>query len=433
MIKYFNKNMNNNFIRNLKPKSLFRLIISIIPLFIILISISCEEERNSLGADLMPDGDKINYYYDTTIEFIGNVYEREPYSTTNLDLYPIGVIDDYWGGVLDAKYVGQFYPEKFTDDLDVENINIDSAYFYLSLDTIFGSEENDIDLNVYRIDIPIDEDSTYYSDFNFDNFFLMKRLISTNSKIQGDSLLSFKLDEEYYKLFTLSGDDINSSDSVFDAKFKGIGIETNSYSNEGKMFIANFKSDYSRIVLYYNDTLELNYNFEDGKKVGCFNRDYNSGKVNDYLTNEDSLNDEYMFYQRINGISSKIKINDYLKVFNPDSLYTIINAELIVPIFKDENYNNYPKPNNFYLYYHDIDSDSTLVTVEDYGADDYGGYYDNIASYRFNITQHLKNLIKGEVKDSYLNIAIKDTKAYPYRVIFKSGDEIKLKVTYTKH
>ena len=174
--------------------------------------------------------------------------------------------------------------------------------------------------------------------------------------------------------------------------------------------------------------MTLNYRFTFGSKFGNFINHINAEDV------ANNCNDSLLFYQAISGVSSKIQFNDYSNVFNPDSLYTILSANLYMPIHKDDLYDVFPRPDNLFLYY--SDEDSSLNSIADYNSNyyyRYGKYDENQESYTFNITKHFQDILNEEVTDSCLNISMRAVSPYPYRVMLRKGDNIKLKVTYTKH
>ncbi len=49
----------------------------------ILFNYSCNDEANLLGANLIPDGDKIEYFYDTTFTFTSFIETQKHYRSKN--------------------------------------------------------------------------------------------------------------------------------------------------------------------------------------------------------------------------------------------------------------------------------------------------------------------------------------------------------------
>ena len=74
------------------------------------------------------------------------------------------------------------------------------------------------------------------------------------------------------------------------------------------------------------------------------------------------------------------------------------------------------------------------MIIEDARSGFYGGTYNNSKNiYKFDISQHLTKMLNGIVTDSVLNINVLSNTSFPSRVILESSENIKLKVTYTKH
>lgn len=429
MTKYYNKAM--NYFKLFNSRNISKMFLGILPIFLLAITFSCEEDPSSLGSDIIPDSDQLAYYYDTSISFSGEVFTKKPIPTTNLTQYPIGIIDDEYFGLLTTSFAGQFYPEKLEGNLDVLSMDVSSATLYIAIDTIFGPITNSVAFNAYELKDSIRSDSTYNSEVNINELFSSENLISTSSIIMGDSILAINFTEEFTKKFTSSGDDINESTENFRKIFEGISIVPGNYSNEGKILITNFSSSDTKITLEYNDSLEKSYNFLNGNKIGKFNYNYETGVVNNYLNNQELEEDTLLFYQGLSGVNSKIFFSDFSDIFHQDTTYSILKAEITIPVFKDENFNNYPHPNNLYLYY--TYSDSTLSPVQDYYDYqlNYGPFEDS--EFKFNITRHFKKMIEGEVEDTCLNFAVGQNIIYPNRIIFNAGKNIKLRITYTKH
>ncbi len=422
--------MNNKLKTILKPKNYIRFVIGIIPILIMAISISCEEEPNALGSELLPDEDKIGYYYDTTFTFSSTVFDKDAIRSNAFNQYPIGTTSNDYLGIFSASLASQFFPETLTDSIHIDEINsIDSIILFLDIDTIFGPSENNLLFKVYELTDSIVDSLAhiYYSDEDINNYFTGSA-INTGSEIVGDTLIKLPLTLDFANKFISNGDSINSSYDYFKSIFKGIAITPDTYAANGQVCITNINAFYSKIVLYYNDTLSLNYRFNNGAKFGNFKYSKTS---EDFST---EFNDSLMFYESPVGVSSRIKLLNYKDIFHTDTSYSILNAELFVPVYKDEDFDVFPHPNNLSLYY--SQEDSILTQVADYNSNNasrYGKYNETLKHYSFNITNHFQDMIDGNILDSCLNLNMQTSYYYPYRVILKSNDNIKLKVTYTKH
>lgn len=424
----------NNIIRKLAPKNLIQLFLGIIPFLILTITFACEEDPSSLGSDLLPDSDKIKIYYDTSLTLVGSVHENLPMHTTNLQYYSLGINEDSYFGTFKGEYIGQFYLTSTIKSVD--DIVIDSAVLFIDIDSIYGlSGNNNVFFNVYQLQSDIIMDSVYNSNTDINNYFDEVNPINTNSIIKGDTLLSLPLSSYFANELISHGDTIYKSDSLFRDIFKGIAIIPELINTPGGLITANIKSSISTIKLFYHtvteDSLTASYNLSSGYRFTKYTNDFPSGLVNDFITNQEE-NDSLLFVQGLNGVRSKIKFTNINEWKDQDSSYSILNAELTIPIANNDTDPISP-PNKLYFYY--SNADSTLIEIEDYSSGGmFGGAYDkNNKNYKFNISKHLMNMLSGNIKDSCLNVTIYNKPYYPNRVILKSGDNIKVNVTYTKH
>ena len=424
--------MNN--IKKLQPKNIVQIFLGILSIAILTITISCEEDPSSLGADLLPDSDKIEYRYNTTLTFNSYITASEAIITSNLSHYSLGIIDDPYFGSFKGEFVGQFLP--YSNDANIMTHSIDSVMLYLAIDSIYGQVKESLSFDVYELNSEINEDSANYSNYDISILYTEADKINTSCNIQGDSLIAFTLSSAFAE--KLKSDTVfYSTDSAFKSVFKGISIIPTISDVPGGILNINLTSGDSKIIFYYNtdteDSLSLNYAFSNGHRFSEYTYDYSTAIINDYLTNPENENDDLIFLQGINGISSKISFSNIDPWFEEDSSYSIIKAELTIPVFNDDNIELFHPPQNLFFYY--AEPDSTISYVEDYisGGMFDGSYNDLENQYSFNISKHFMNLVNRNIEDSCLNISIGNKSTYPHRVILKSGENIKLNVTYTKH
>lgn len=430
MTKYFNQLMNIN-TTNLVTK-LIKFGLGILPLFLLLITFSCEEDPSSLGSDLLPDDVKLTYRYDTSMQFIASVNDNKPMNTTNLSHYNIGIHQDYYFGNLRGDYACQFYPSSYINK--VENITeIDSVVLYLQVDSIYGLNDNsDLYFNIYELNTDIVMDSSYLSNIEVSDYFLEENPINTNSILSGDTLLKFNFNSTFTNKFISHGNDIYDSDTNFRDVFKGISIIPELINLPGGL--VNFDASNSKFVLYYQTAEEdsLSTNFNLSYRFAKYTNDYSAGIAADYINNDPTENDSLIFVQGLNSMKSKIKFSNIDSWIDQDSTYSILNAELKIPVAEYDHNGFYP-PENIFFYF--SDADSTLIEVDDYSSPTLfnGTYNEENQEYSFNIPKHLMHILNGSIEDSCLNFTVYNKSFFPNRVILESGNNIKLNVTYTKH
>ncbi|MFC2103762.1 DUF4270 family protein [Bacteroidota bacterium] len=421
----------NKKISMLKPKKTIRMLLGVIPFLILVITFSCEENPSSLGSNLLPD--KIGYHYDTTLIFNGNVFESEPISTLDLANYSLGIISDENFGTFKGEYLGQFVP--FGIDDTICYFNIDSAFLYLDIDSVYGDPFTSISFNVFELTSEIDENDTYMSDTEISNYY-NPSFINGSSTYSGDSLIKIPLSLAFYNRLT-SDTSFYIDKESFLSEFKGLAIIPEISESPGGVLITNITSTESHIVLHYNDSLTYKYSFSAGHRFAKYSNDFSTSVANDYLSNDESENDNLLFIQGITGLSSKLTFTNINSWFEDDSSYSVINAELFIPVYQDDNFDLFFPPSRLFMEYHI--TDTTYAYIRD--CDDlinnrskiFDGKYDEENNYyHFYIPKHLMYVLNRDIEDLCLYFKMVWTDL-PHRVILNSNENIKLKVTYTKH
>ncbi|MFO7843830.1 MAG: DUF4270 family protein, partial [Bacteroidales bacterium] len=204
-------------------------------------------------------------------------------------------------------------------------------------------------------------------------------------------------------------------------------IPENTGDVDGQLFNVNLENRISKVTAYYKednegetDTLEFNYYF-NGYKFGQYKLNYEGAEIND---NPDSL----IYIQGLGGAYSTIIFNDIneWEGFN----YSILKAEFILPIVDFEYDNEDFLPQKLFFTY--TDEYDNIQYLEDFNGSFFKGTLDDkLNSYTFDISQHFRNLVNGEISDSSIDVRIVNNTSYPHRILLKNN--IKLKVTYTKH
>jgi len=253
-------------------------------------------------------------------------------------------------------------------------------------------------------------------------------------KIIGDSVIIYLKESFYNKLIDIDlSDNYYYSAEDFTNKFDGIAIIPEEPTINGGLY--NFNVPASNITIYYQEddttTLEFTYLLNAGQRIGQYSIDYNGSEINNYDSETPS---DFIFLQGLGGMHSKIVFSNYLTEFNPDSVYSIHKAELTIPVFQDPLFDECSPPERLF-FYTDTANNNTLNVIEDVANSSfYDGYYnDETKEYVFNISKHLRDLLNGDIDNPTMYFTISDWILYPNRVILKAEDNIKLRVTYTKH
>ncbi|PLX12180.1 MAG: hypothetical protein C0597_13835 [Marinilabiliales bacterium] len=437
MTKYFKKFMNKKEYYS-NPKNLTNLFLGLVTMVIITISSACEQDPSSLGSNLLPDN--IDYHYDTTLSFIGNVYEEEPYSTYNLTNYSIGVLDDAYFGLFKASYAGQFLPTTYyTKDSTVTTFEVDSLTMFIAVDSIYGFHDGGLKFNVYELNKEIEDE--YDSDVDLSTYYSAENLISTGSGFSGDTLIVIRLSSDFAsKLIPTDPEDTTYKNVTnFLSAYNGIAIIPELVSSNGEVVKIDFSSEDTEMLMYYNDSSEFSYSLGKTtiKKFASYTNDFTGSGAEEYITNDTTINDELIFLQGISGLSSTISFTNIDTWLVDDSAYSVIGAELYIPVYKDEDFETLYPPAKLYMRYeYEEGSYSFISDYYDFlnGRGVFDGNYDEENGYyRFLIPRHLMQILNREIDGYTIDLSVVNKSIFPHRVILQSGENIKIKVTYTKH
>ncbi|MCK5029202.1 MAG: DUF4270 family protein [Bacteroidales bacterium] len=423
--------MNKN-IKTSNPEKFSRFFSVLIVFVIMSLLFSCEENPSSLGAELISSEDKIGIQYDTTLTFNSYLTSTTDFNSKNLSNYSIGNFQDPFFGEITGSFAGQFVPLDPLSNVEFENlfteISIDSTCIIISYNNSYGSPLNEFDFKVYELNDSIPLDAEFRSNTNIKDYYSETDIISSGMRNQGDSMLIITLKESFYsKLIDINNNFYLTTDA-FITKFYGMAIIPEEPDDIGGLYNINVIKSNVKMYFFKDSVQEYSFSFYSGQRFGQYNIDFKDAEINTY--NNPETPSELIFLQGLGGIESKIVFSNYKSVFSSDFAYSILRAELSIPVYRDPLFEICPPPERLYFY-----KDTNYTLIEDANnSSAFDGYFneDNF-EYNFNISKHVKDLFNGNLTDSTMHFGISSYNVYPNRVILKTGENIKLRVTYTKH
>jgi len=426
-------------------------------------------KTNELGMELLPSSDLIQVK-NTEIkdDIAAYTFREDSVRTDERSKSLLGSFNDPKFGNTTIDFATQFrlnsYPDYGTNPV------ADSVKLYLYYRTVYGDTVTPQRLRVYELESPLDVDAKYYESVDLKSMASSQLLgeVQFTPQVTQDSTTSDTLYQLIVMPLDLSlGEKLVNADSlqminndVFLDFFKGLYIETEKITGEGGSILsldaaASSSFQGSALLVYYNndenmaadtqDTLSMPYIITQySARVNHIEHDY-SGTAFDANLNTEANPDSLIYVQSTGGLQSKITIDnltnwrDSIHVGqNNDTIpYAINKAELVFQIDTlASNVEKYPPPSQ--LLFIAVNDDGTQYLPVDYvfSPSFYGGYLNkNDYTYRFNITQHIQQIIDGVVNNNgfYLTTAKKASEAN--RVILKgstSSPGIKLIITYSK-
>ncbi len=421
---------------------------------------SCSEPSD-LGMELLPASDLVSVKNLVEKNSISAFTHREDSVRTSKPRRSLlGSLNDPLFGTTTIDFATQVRLQDFPDY--GTNPVADSVKLYMYYRLIYGDTTTTQHFNVYELQSALDPDATYYQDVD------LKALASDQLLGEIDYKPKVRLDsttaDTFYQLITIPLDVslaeklINADSSqmvnndVFLNYFKGLYIESEKQTEAGGTILsleASSGSGFqgSALVVYYNnaeniaetepDTLLMPYLITPfSARVNSIGHDYTGTPFYDELNSETGP-DTLIYVQATGGLKARVLIDD-LSLWR-DSVNTAINkAELVFQIDTvASEVDKFPPPSQLLFTAVDENGKEFLPIDYSFSAAFYNGILNkNDYTYHFNITQHLQQIIEGNIENYgfYLTTARKNDEAR--RVVLKGSESqtgIKLIITYTKY
>jgi len=407
---------------------------------------SCQKGDQSLGINVLPGIKVLDTRYDKEKSTISTSIFTDTKIRVDRPSYNLlGSFNDPLFGRTDAAYAVQFrlpyHPDYPTGAM------VDSIVLSMTYKKIYGDTVSTQTIHVYELTSSLNYDAKYISSFDIKSIASSQQIGSGSfiPKFRTDSLktdttlqtIRVRLNNSFGKnLLAIDSSDMVSND-VFVNIFKGLYIGTTPVSRRGTLVSVNTTS--SIIVLYYHDaekdTLGFAYRVTtNSANVARFSHDYNLSRFNLNLNRDNNL-DTLIYIQPTGGIKSKIVVPS-LSTWKDSVNYEINKATLTFhadTIMSDNR--RYPIPDRLYLKIVDDTGQEAFPADSQLSSSYYGGFYDaTTATYSFNVTQHLQQLIKGTIQNNGFYLVHSDRSSNAQRVVLKglgSSQPAELNVIYT--
>ena len=422
-------------------------------ILLLVVAWGCKQGDQTLGVDLLP-GVKIldTRYHQEKTSISTSVYTDTKIRVDRPKYNLLGSFNDPVFGRTDASFVAQFRLPFYRAFLPTAAI--DSAVLIMTYKTIYGDTVSSQNLQVYELASSLNYEAKYLSSFNVGN------LAATEPIGTGNFIPKFRTDSTKVDTTTqvirvrlknsfgsslLGIDSLNlASSDLFLNVFKGLYIRSTPISRKGTLVsiinapMANTTESNPRIFLYYHDAKSdtLSYGCEittNSANVASYVHDYSNAKFYTNLNKENNT-DSLIYIQPTGGIKSKILVPS-LSTWKDSANYAINKATLTFhadTIMSDSR--RYEMPKRLYL---TLDSLGTEIFPADskLSSSYYGGFYDaTTATYSFNVTQHLQQIITGKKQNYAFYLVQSERNFSAKRVVLKglgSSKPVELNIAYT--
>jgi hypothetical protein len=229
------------------------------------------------------------------------------------------------------------------------------------------------------------------------------------------------------------------SNEEFLKYFKGLYVEPVSVARKGALIGLTVAG--TGMGLYYHtakkDSLFFSYNVtSNSANVADFAHDYLRSAFLLHL-NQNIIQDTLIYLQPTGGTKVRVDIPSMNK-WKDSTQYVVSKASVVFHVDTlATDYRRYELPNRLYLKYMDSSGVETFPKDSQLSAVYYGGTYDaSSATYTFNITRHVEQIIKGEVQTTSFYLVHANRSGSASRVVLKGGNSsqpIELYVKYTRY
>ena len=435
-----------------------RVLISVVTLLGIM---NACNDTSDLGMDLLPSTDLIDVK--NLVEknnFSAFTYREDSIRTDEPSKPLLGSFYDPVFGLTTINFATQF--RLFNQPDFGNNPVVDSVKLYLYYSHVYGDTVTPQTFRVYELEAPLDIDQEYRQNVNLKNFasatqigdLIYTPFVRLDSASQDTFIQSviIPIDNSLGVRLVNAPESALVNNDTFLEYFKGLFIETEPQASSGGSLItleAAYSDEWygSRLVVFYDndenkakenpDTLYNSFVISPfSARVNSIEHDYSGTAFVDNL-NMDVGEDSLIYVQATGGLKSKIYI-DQLSSWRDSANIAINKAELVFQVDTVlSEVKKYPPPTQLLFTYIDEDGVENLPADYWFSPNFYGGRLNTSNyTYRFNITQHLQQILEGTITNNgfFLTTARKNSEAN--RVVLKGSNSetgIRLVITYSKY
>lgn len=420
---------------------------------------SCKKEDGDLGLQVQPQEDQLNGEVVDTFTLQSYTILSDTLRSDELANNMVGSINDPLFGKLKAGFYTQVRLEANAPAFVPANIIVDSIVLSLAYQSYYGqlSAQN---FHVYEVLDTLYPDSAYYNSSTpaIDPTDLVASGYSTHTPdvvsyyhdaITGDSSapqLRLRLDNSLAQRFINEGGSPNLADNnAFTNWFKGLYVTVDNplqSSGQGGILYMDMLDPATKMTMYYRDintgdTVRFTFLINDRSARFTRTEHDRTGTLVEQQLNDSTLGNSYFYLQGAAGLQAELHI-PYLKELVKDGPVIVNLAELILPVqyFEMDPYTPAPQ-----IILYGIDDEGKSFTVLDITMGDliFGGFYDAAnKSYRFSIGRHIQQILKGDIENNGLRLAVVASSISANRTILSGASsdnrsKPSLKIIYTKY
>ncbi len=354
--------------------------------------------------------------YTDSFTLLTSTIREDSLKTDSLSNNLIGVINDPFFGNYHARSFFQFnLPEL---GKVISSGTLDSVVLfmqYTSKTAYYGDLNSELSLNVYELNTALSASNAAYSNQNYG--YIATPIGSYTGKLKvNDSIkirdlakkvtiaptLAIKLSASFAnKLFNANSTDLASQTAFLDL-FKGLVIvpNTSPVSGNGAMAAVNMYAAFSKIRVYYNDTMQSDFKvLDDSRRFSQYYVSNQNSEITKQKAAGKKANFDTTFLQSLTGAKTRISIPYLLKILrkNKDNQtipISVAKAEIIIRPVAGSYGTTTQLPARLLLLQPHPTTGLNAGIIDALAFEPfYGGAYNaTLNGYKFNITRHIQNL-----------------------------------------
>jgi hypothetical protein len=423
-----------------------------------LVFISCVDEDETLGIDLIDENDKLSVGLLENVGMTSSFFMEDSLLTANYRYNVLGEYRDDKFGTVSSNIFTQLCLSSTAEDFTsfaIDSICLTLAYAGgYSIDTTLAPTR--MKLSIYELDevldttkrysfndVQVKSNPIYSSEVEFD---VNRDVIVGNDTL--NPYLSVRITDNEFcsKVSSFTGDNDD-----FQELIKGIKIVAEKIDMNGFIAYIDMTSASTGLTLYYEkdskkQTYKINFP-ERGNRFMKYEYDFPGSEINGLERDTLGRNSEYIYLGNMGISMGKIDIDEqaFMKYWKDsinggasDNDVAINRAVIEIPV-AEINQSVLPVQKILCYRQYISNSDTTLVLIHDAQVSD--TYYDAIYehttnSYRINATMHFENYINGNIDELDLYLVPDERRSSANRVILNgtkhSTNPIKIRITYSK-
>lgn len=400
------------------------------------------------------------YSFIDSLKMLTSTVREDSLKTDSLSHNLIGVINDAEFGRYEASSFFQFKLPQV--DKVVSSQTLDSVVLfiqYTSSIAYYGDLNGNLSFKVYELSESMNSTVTHsnqtytYNPIPVGSFTGKVKLTDSmqitqlGKRVKVAPGISIKLSTAMaQKLFNASATDLKSSDN-FLQYFKGFAIVPDNTPTTGSGVIAavNLKGAFTRLRIYYNDSLQSDFGvIDNAKRFTQYKVTGKSNSVKNQKAASGLSNYDTTYVQAMAGAKTKIQFSNLFSIITSSSKkISIGKAEIIIRPAAGSFNNFFTLPTRLLLLHPDPTTNLNAGII-DLIEPFYGGKYNSITNeYRFNITRHIQSIftdyqLHGKNSNNGLFIvAPSDNPIAPSRIVLDTRKRtanagIEFKLVYTE-